>query len=177
MFIGSLLPAAVAARKLRRASPGPLPRAVWPQARQDTPTDLPHGVAMVEAETQTALAALNAVACDRFVELQVACEPHLFARAEPGDLQSCLRGLLSAAIDRATSGVLVTATKQPDTIEITVMDDGCVRTGIPAAEQQLHYALPAGASLTASYRRDEGTTVVLHVPRATGQDDDDVEEL
>ncbi len=177
MFIGDLLPAALAVCKPRRAalpvntpisrSSAATSRVVWSNA-----ATLPHGVLAIEQETQVALAAASEFAHSRCVDLQLAVEARLFAQAAAADYLTCLRQLLSSPIGRASRGVLVTAMRQANGVEIAVLDDGTGHAGLerdgsmrPAQEP----AIPAGATL--SIRRDPkyGTTILLRLPRPDRQ--------
>lgn len=165
MFVGSLLPRAIYARKRRAVPPAPpriASRPVWQPAEQ---TLLP-GSAEVETEVRAALAAVSEAACNAHIELQLACAPRLCAFLEPAVLRTCLRDLLAAAIARAGSGVLVTSAARADSIEIAILDDGPLPPGAAAAAAPAPDALPDGARCTAAYSPGRGTVMTLLVPLA-----------
>jgi signal transduction histidine kinase len=167
MFIGDLLPAAFAALKPHRAIPAgnqglermwtEPPRAVRPAAA------LPHGLVAVAPETLAALAATGSFARSRFVDLQMAVEPALIVEADAAEYQACLRHLILGAIRRASSGVLVTATREADGVEIAVLDDGAGAPDgtTPAGEP----AAPLGGTLRVNHRPDRGTSLLLWLPQ------------
>jgi hypothetical protein len=176
MLIGDLLPAALAAWMPHRASrPASMrvshpPTAPARTARLD-PAALPRGLVAVAPETQAVLAAAKDFARGRSVELQMAVEPHLVAQADAADYQTCLRQLILDAIGRAHSGVLVTAMRQADGVEIAVLDDGTVPTGArrdsatpPSAALSVPLAIPPGATLSVDCQPERGTTVLLRLP-------------
>jgi hypothetical protein len=130
---------------------------------------LPRGMASVEHETPTALAAIIDYARSRFVELQIAIQPGLVVQADPADYRICIRDLLVAAIDRASSGVLVTAMRHADGTEITVLDDGTADArpggGTPGVDAK---SVPACGTLRTDYHPQRGTTVRLQLPQPDG---------
>jgi hypothetical protein len=169
MPISSLLPAALSAWIPRRAT-----RAVRigktrlpPRSAYSSTDALPRGMVAVASETQAALAAMRSFAHSRSVALQIAADPDLIARVDPTEYQTCLRGLIRGAISRASSGVLVTALRQADSLEVTVLDDGTdpADTRIDSgAQPEPMTPVPHGGSLTADYRPEQGTTIVLRLP-------------
>jgi hypothetical protein len=176
MFIGDLLPAALAAWVPRRAGRpasmrvGHPPTASARTVRPD-PAAFPRGLVAVAPETETVLAAANDFARGRSVELQMAVEPHLIAQADAAEYQTCLRQLILDAIGRAHSGVLVTAMRQADSVEIAVLDDGTAPTGArrdsstpPSTEPSVPPAIPPGATLSVDCRPERGTTILLRLP-------------
>jgi hypothetical protein len=173
MSIGNLLPAALSAWKPRRAmrpvempTSGPSkarPRAAWPQLGA-----VPSGAIAVAPETQAVLAAEDGFARNHFVELQMAIEPRLVAQIESAQYRTCLRGLVRDAIVRASSGVLVTATRQADGVEIAVLDDGTSPAGLPSdgsAQPVQGVPVPRGAALSVRYEQGRGTTTLLRLPQ------------
>jgi hypothetical protein len=176
--IGDLLPAVFAAWKPRnrmrpvdvptRQPPAEAPCAVWPNAAA-----LPSGVIAVAQETRTALAAVTDLARNSSVELQMAVDHDLVAQVDAGEFRTCLRELLSGAIGRAQSGVLVTAMRQADSVEIAVVDDGAAPAGTrrggapqPAGLSSGEPTVPQGGTLTTHYQPDHGTTNLLRLPWA-----------
>jgi hypothetical protein len=173
MSIGDLLPAVLSAWKSRRA-----PRAVGvpnsgsskarPAAARLDPGSLPSGAIAVAAETQAVLTAEDGFARNRFVELQMAIEPRLVAQIDSAQYRICLRGLVRDAIIRAVSGVLVTAMRQADGVEIAVLDDGTdpARQEADASVQPgQDLPVPRGASLIVRHEQGRGTTVLLRLPQ------------
>jgi len=173
MFIGGLLPAALAAWKPRRATQAtdvqfsrPVAAPVRPVMR--SAASLPRGMTSVERETQTALAAVSNYARTRFVELQIAVEHGLIVQADPADYRICLDDLLLGAIGRASSGVLVTAMRQADGVEITLLDDGIAPAGARPGGPRTgtnETLVPFGGMLRADYHPERGTTVRLRLPQ------------
>ncbi len=173
MFMGDLLPAALATWMPRRAITSGAAQASRPQAaslgdRQSPAGALPHGLIAVEPEVQIALAAISGFACRRCIELQMAVEPRLFVKADAAEYQACLRRVILNAVGRASSGVLVTAMLQGDSVEIAVLDDGAAPPGgrpessTPAWEP----SAPLGGTLRVEYQPGRGTTVLLRLPQA-----------
>lgn len=170
MILGGLFPAALTAWRPRRAT-RPADAQVGRPPASFTPAAapvLPRGVVAIEPETQSALTAASDFARGRFVELQMAVEPHLIAQADAAEYQKCLEHLIHRAIGRASSGVLVTAMRQADGVEIAVLDDGADPGGdpgncsVPPAEEP---PVPVGGLLSASYQAELGTTVMLRLPQ------------
>jgi signal transduction histidine kinase len=176
MLIGDLLPAALAAWKPRRATQATDVQFSRPIAAPRRPVTwgaaaLPRGMALVERETQAALAAVSDYARTRFVELQIAVEAGLVVQAEPADYRTCLGNLLLGAISRAVSGVLVTAMRRVDGVEITVLDDGTASAGARpdgSTRGVNDPSVPAGGTLGADYHPQRGTTVRLRLPQPDG---------
>jgi hypothetical protein len=172
MFIGSLLPHAFAAWKPRQAaSVSRVESQVWFNVPVAVHPESPGNVIAIDAEVRSALAAVSGLAHDFRIELQMACEPNVLAMADQDRVQSCLRELIAAAIDRADSGVLVTATIQAGETEIAILDDGdnSVDRSSPGQPTQTYKpvcSLPAGARLMADYKSGRGTTVTLRIPGA-----------
>jgi hypothetical protein len=123
---------------------------------------LPLGVVDVATEARLALTVLEDTARRRFVDLQMAVEPFLVAKADINDCQNCLRTLLAAAIDRADSGVLITAVRRGDSVDIDILDDCGTE---PASMHLLNPdSVPQGVTVTAEYLRDHGTKISLRLP-------------
>jgi hypothetical protein len=172
MVVGYLLPAALALWQARRAIPmrdvqfSRPPRssslAAW------SADALPDGVVAIAQETRTALDAVSDFARGRYVDLQMAVEPHLIAQAQTADCQTCLRHLLLDAISRASGGVLVTAMRRAGGVEIAVLDDGIAPAGARpngSTERDLARSTPAGGTLSADYHPAQGTTILLRLPQ------------
>jgi hypothetical protein len=176
MLIADLLPTALAAWRRRRptqATDVQFSRPIAPAARpvMRSAVASPCGATCVDLETHTALTALNGYARSRFVELQVAVEPGLVVQADPADYRACLRNLLLAAIGRASSGVLVTAMRQAEGIEIAVLDDGTVPAGVRSYGSTLGADgsfVSVGGTARTDYHPQRGTTVRLRLPRSAG---------
>jgi len=116
----------------------------------------------MEQETRLALTVLADAARSRFVELQMAIEPFLVAKADFDDCQRCLRALLAAAIDRAESGVLITAARRGDSVHVTILDDcGTAPAAIHLPERD---SMPQGSTATAEYLPGQGAKVSLRLP-------------
>ena len=171
MLIGDLLPAALAAWKPRRAthqvaaqtSDAPIARS--PSVRPK-PIAVPHGVLALAPETRTVLSGALDFARSRYVELQMAVEPGVVAQVDAVAYRTCLHDLLSEAIVRAASGVLVTAVRQGDGVEVAVLDDGSDSTGPRRDGSTQVAAVPPGASLVTDSPPQRGTTVLLRLPRS-----------
>ena len=120
---------------------------------------MPRGVIDVETEIRSAMTALRDAARTRRIELQMAVQPGLTAEADMG-CQACLRDLIAAAIGRAESSVLATAMRRGDSVAIEVLDDGAT---VPAGAVALpELGVPSeAASITAEYRPNQGTRVLL----------------
>lgn len=179
MSIEDLLPAALAAWLSRHGmrpvdarvaaqsnrQPAALPRTVTSgTVTPDVAASL-GGLVAVAPGIQAALAAASDFARSRCIELQMAVEQRLIAQADAAEYQGCLHCLILGAIARAGSGVLVTAMRQGDGVEIAVLDDGIAPArGRPdcAAGQ----SVPFGGSLSASYQPDRGTMILLRLPQA-----------
>jgi hypothetical protein len=140
-------------------------QAAQPPARtpvQPPAASLPPGVVDVETETRLALTVLEDTARRRFVDLQMAVEPLLVAQVDINDCQACLRELLAAAINRADSGVLITARRQGDHVNIEILDDcGSAPAAIHLPEPK---CVPNGATVTAEYQPQHGAKVSLRLP-------------
>jgi hypothetical protein len=169
MFIGDLVPAALAAWIPRRAARPASSRISHPPARgvRPDPAAVPRGLLAVAPETQAVLAAANFFARGRSVELQMAVEPHLIAQADATEYRTCLRQLILGAVGRAHSGVLVTAMRQAGSVEIAVLDDGTGPTDVrrdgsaaPSAEP----SVPLGGTLSVDCQPERGTTILLRLP-------------
>ena len=116
----------------------------------------------VETETRLALTVLEDSARRRFVDLQMAVEPLLVAQVDFNDCQACLRDLLAAAIGRADSGVLVTARRHGDHVDIEILDDcGSAPSSIRLPEPK---SIPQGATVSAEYLPRQGAKVSLRLP-------------
>lgn len=129
---------------------------------QQIAASVPRGVVNVETEIRQALTALQETARRRFVELEMAVEPSLVAKADTNDCQTWLRTLLAAAIDRAESGILVTAIRHGDSVHIEILDDGATEPAsihVPSP-----HILPPGATVTAENLRGQGVKVSLCLP-------------
>ncbi|MGA3403996.1 MAG: hypothetical protein ABSC95_32715 [Acetobacteraceae bacterium] len=172
MFIGHLLPAALAAWKPRRAMSGgdaQISRSIAapPPAFRRPAVALPHGLVAVAPATRTALAAAGDAARSRFVELQMAVEPCLIVQADAAEYQASLRHLILDAIGRAGSGVLVTAVSLAGGVEIAVLDDGVPpagrRSDCPMRTREP--ATPLGGTISVHYQPGQGTTVLLRLPQ------------
>lgn len=172
-FIGDLLPAALTAWLQRRGT-GPVnerisrPPATFPSTAPLDQAGLPSGLIALAPETQAALAAASEFACSRGVELQMGVEPRLIAQADAAEFQACLRHLILRAIGRAGSGVLVTAMRQADGVEIAVLDDGTAPAGAPPdrlTQADGGPSAPLGGTLSAEYQPERGTTVLLRLPQ------------
>jgi hypothetical protein len=173
MIFGNLFPATLAVWKPRRAIASADARigrllVAYPRITRADAGALPHGMIAVAPETQSALAATVDFARGRCVDLQMAVEPGLTAQADAAEYRACLRQLILGAIGRASTGVLVTAMRRGDSVEVAVLDDGSAPAGAgtssppqPEAEQ----AIPLGATLTTDYRPEHGTTVLLRLPQ------------
>jgi hypothetical protein len=140
-------------------------QAAKPPARtpvQQLAASLPPGVVDVETETRLALTVLEDIARRRFVDLQMAVEPLLVAQVDINDCQACLRELLAAAINRADSGVLITARRHGDCVNIEILDDcGSAPSSIHVPEPK---SVPNGATVTAEYQPQQGAKVSLRLP-------------
>jgi hypothetical protein len=172
-FIGDLFPAALAAWLPWRGT-GVVnarisrPPATFPSTVPSDQAGLPRGLIALAPETQAALAAASGFARSRGVTLQMAVEQGLVAQADAVECQACLRHLILGAIGRADSSVLVTAMRQPDGVEIAVLDDGAAPAG--ARPDRLTQAVggpsaPLGGTLRAEYQPERGTTVLLRLPQ------------
>jgi hypothetical protein len=169
MSIGSLLPAALTAWMPRRATRSVHvgksrlpPRSAWSNTGA-----LPRGMVAVAPETRAALAATSDFARSRSIALQMAADPDLIAQVDLAEYQTCLRSLIRDAIGRACSGVLVTAMRQADGLEIAVLDDGTDPAGTivdSGAQSERTTPVPHGGSLTANYQPEQGTTILLRLP-------------
>ena len=134
--------------------------------RNGDPTREPCGVITIAPETQAVLAAEDDFARSQFVELQMAVEPCLVAQIDAAEYRTCLRGLVRDAIGRASSGVLVTAMRQAEGVEIAVLDDGtdpAHQQSAGAAQPGRELPLPRGATLIARYEQGRGMTMLLSV--------------
>lgn len=198
MFLGNLLPAAFAAWSRWRRVHGVVRQTRRPPVEpshtdRSSAAALPHGLVAVAPETQAVLAAADAFAHSRFVELQMAVEPDLIAQVDAAEYRIFLRHLLVAAVGRALGSVLVTAMRRADGVEIAVLDDGNAPRGAPrdgsaqpATQPSGHLttdppghhpmtqppglpggapAVPQGGILTADYQPERGTTIRLRLPR------------
>jgi len=162
MFIGSWV-RSVATKGRHVAAPAPAnSAALIPLLAQRVATSLPWGSVDVETETRLALTSLEDSARSRFVELQMAVEPSLAAQADMHECQNCLRVLMAAAISRAESGVLVTAMRRGDNVDIEILDDGT--TAYSAIELPDRGNLPKGTIVAADYLPDQGTKVLFRLP-------------
>ena len=87
-------------------------------------------------------------------------------KSMPQSTRTCLRGLVRDAIGRASSGVLVTAMRQAEGVEIAVLDDGtdpAHQQSAGAAQPGRELPLPRGATLIARYEQGRGMTMLLSV--------------
>jgi hypothetical protein len=180
MVIGDLLPIVLAAGSPRRVTPAGNSQDEEPRRQ----AALPHERVAIESATRAVLEEFAPLARRRFVELQLAVEPGLVAQASLADYRTCLGCLVLAAVGRAASGVLVTATQQIDGVEVAVLDDGTLpaggqaagapAAGAQAANEQADYAAgpawaPAsapGATVSVVYQPELGTTALLRLRRA-----------
>ena len=175
MVIGDLLPIVLAAGSPRRVTPAGNSQDEEPRRQ----AALPHERVAIESATRAVLEEFAPLARRRFVELQLAVEPGLVAQASLADYRTCLGCLVLAAVGRAASGVLVTATQRIDGVEVAVLDDGTLPAGAPAAggqaanEQADYAAGPAwapasapGATVSVVYQPELGTTALLRLRRA-----------
>ena len=130
---------------------------------QELTGSLPGGTVDVETETRLALIALEDSARSRFVELQMAVEPFLAAQVDMTECQNCLRALMAGAIIRAESGVLVTAMRRGDSVDIEILDDGAAYSAIELPDTS---SLPQGMTVATDYLPEQGTKVLLRLPHA-----------
>jgi len=132
-------------------------------ARQPA-ASLPDGTVDMETEARLALTALEESARRRFVELQMAVEPFLTAQADMHECQRSLRALMAGAISRAESGVLVTAMRRGDSVNVEILDDGiaaCSAVDLPNGS-----SLPQGATVAVESLPEQGTKVLLRLRHA-----------
>ncbi|HUN43186.1 MAG TPA: hypothetical protein VMU81_23080 [Acetobacteraceae bacterium] len=94
----------------------------------------------------------------------MAIEPLLAAKADPNDCQNCLRALLAGAIDRADSGVLITAMRRGDSVAIEILDDGSIKS--VAHDLPKFEIVPPGLAVAAEYLPQHGVKVTLRLPYA-----------
>jgi hypothetical protein len=173
LSIGDLLPAALSAWQPRGAMrpvemPNSGPSEARPPVARPDPDALPGGAIAVAPETRAVLAAEDGFARNRFVELQMAVEPRLVAQIDSAQYRICLRGLVRDAIGRASSGVLVTAMRQADGVEIAVLDDGTDPARQPSdgsAQAGRDLPVPRGAAVVVRYEQGRGTTILLRLPQ------------
>jgi hypothetical protein len=173
MFFGDPLPVTLAVWKPRRAIPSEIarisrPPVSHPRTFRPGADNVPRSM-IVAPETLSVLTAASGFARGRLVNLQMAIEPGLAACVDAAEYRTCLHQLILAAIGRASSGVLVTAMRRADSVEVAVLDDGGASAGAPRAspaQPAAEAALPVGAVLTTDYRPEYGTTVLLRMPPA-----------
>ena len=173
LFIGSLLPTALVAWRPHctmrpvGAKSSHSPSASSPGVRSNAAA-LPHNVVSVAPGIRDVLNGASEFARSRFVELQMAVEPRLVAQVDAGQFHACLNHLVHGAIARAGSGVLVTAIQRADAVEIAVLDDGINPAGSRSGDITLpdqETLVPSGATLSADYHPERGTTIVLRLPQ------------
>jgi len=136
-------------------------------------TPFESGMLDVAAEARAVLRQLEGQAAKRFVELEMAVQPGLAVRADPGAFRSLLFDLLNCAIGAAPCGrILLAGVHAGHRVQISVTDDG------PMADAALRQArlrdaerLAAlqGATLRVEARTSQGTTVYLRLPTSDGQ--------
>ena len=113
----------------------------------------------LEAEIRMVLTAANRLACRRSVDLQMAVEPRLVAETDVAAFRACLREFVADAIGRAEGGVLVTAHKHGQRVDVDVLDDGSMRSNAFAAR-----TVPPGGIVNVSYQAGDGTAMRLSLP-------------
>ena len=126
------------------------------------------GVIDVAAEASAVIRQFEGSAAAKFVSLQMAVQPGLTVRVDPGAFRAVLSDLLDTAIDQAAGGrVLLGATRSGHRIRISVSDDGARADG-PRREASLRdaerLAAMHGAVMRVEARPSEGTTVEYMLP-------------
>lgn len=126
------------------------------------------GMLDVAAEALSVLRQLEGPAAKRFVELEMAMQPGLAVRADPGAFRSVLFDLLNSAIGAAPCGrILLGGQQVGNRVQVSVTDDGAAADG-PLRQAKLREAerLAAlqGGSLLVDARPSQGTTVYLRLP-------------
>lgn len=109
------------------AEPAPDGTAATASAR---PAPLTASALDVAREFAAALAAVQELATENLIELQMTVQPRLAVWTNPAALQRCLTTGLTQAIQRAASAVLLCANWHGGRVHVTVLDDGAV--GNPA---------------------------------------------
>lgn len=126
------------------------------------------GMIDVAAEAAGVMRQFEGAAASKFVALQIAVQPGLTVRVDPGAFRAVLSDLLDTAIDQAAGGrVLLGATRSGNRIRISVSDDGARADG-PRREASLRdaerLAAMHGAVMRVDARPSEGTTVDYLLP-------------
>jgi hypothetical protein len=111
-------------------------------------------------DTHAMLAAAGRFARSRLVLLEVAIEPDLLPRDNAVAYCAYLHHLVFAAINRAESAVLITASRHADGIEIAVLDDG---TGAAQYDSTVIDAAPHGSTVAVTRNPACGTTIRLRL--------------
>jgi len=126
------------------------------------------GMTDVAAEAAGVMRQFEGTAASKFVALQIAVQPGLSVRVDPGAFRAVLSDLLDTAIDQAAGGrVLLGAARSGNRIRISVSDDGA-RVDGPRREASLRdaerLAAMHGAVMRVDARPSEGTTVLYLLP-------------
>jgi hypothetical protein len=130
------------------------------------------GMIDVAAEAAAVMRQFEGAAASKFVELQIAAQPGLTVRVDPGAFRAVLSDLLDTAIDQAAGGrVVLGATRSGNRIRISVSDDGAAADGRrreASLRDAERLAAMHGAVMRVDARPPEGTTVCYLLPTPDG---------
>ncbi len=165
----------VLALSLRRAASGPIDcpaRPAFPPLPRFEPDDL-KGPLDVGAELRDVVAELAEEFAAHGTRVQVAVQPGLRLRSDPGTLRAIVTALImSAADDESCGWILVSAIRQSGRIRVAVTDDGHHRasSGREAEFRRAEQLIALqGGSMHIDMHPDGGTTVALRLPIPHGR--------
>lgn len=126
------------------------------------------GMIDVAAEAAGVMRQFEGTAASKLVALQMAVQPGLTVRVDPGAFRAVLSDLLDTAINQGAGGrVLLGAARSGNRIRISVSDDGAQTDG-PRRQASLRdaerLAAMHGAVMRVDARPSEGTTVDYLLP-------------
>jgi hypothetical protein len=126
------------------------------------------GMIDVAAEAAAVMRQFEGTAASKFVALQMAVQPGLTVRVDPGAFRAVLSDLLDTAIDQAAGGrVLLGASRSGNRIRVSVSDDGARADGLrreASLRDAERLAAMHGAVMRVDARPPEGTTVHYMLP-------------
>jgi signal transduction histidine kinase len=147
---------------MRRRAPG------LPQSFERAHVPFESGSLDVAEEARSVLRQLEGQAAKCFVELEMAVQPGLTVRADPGAFRSVLFYLLDSAIGAAPCGRILLGGQQiGNSVQISVTDDGLAADGAlrhRSLRDAERLTALQGATIRVDARPSQGTTVYLSLP-------------
>lgn len=127
----------------------------------------------VEAESRRVLRDLASLAAERLVRMELAVQPGLCVRADPGVFREVLGALVKHSIAQAPSGrVLVAGSRHGGRVQLAVLNDGMgADPRLQASDLRAPERLIAlqGGTLEITSHAGEGTTMLARWPDAGGE--------